>query len=134
MRHQHIRTVTDQYHLREITRRVVRQLGIKRGIYRVPRRDNQQRVTIGRGFRHQFRTNDGIAATAVIDDELLARLGDVVEPEQCADMTLDAMRAGTFLVLPHPRVADSFLRKANDYDQWLAGTNRRLRRMRGEDV
>jgi short-subunit dehydrogenase len=69
-----------------------------------------------------------------VDDELLARLGDVVEPEQCADMTLDAMRDGSFLVLPHPRVAESFLRKANDYDQWLAGTNRRLRRMRGEDV
>ena len=68
------------------------------------------------------------------DAELLASLGDVVEPEQCADMTLDAMREGRFLVLPHPRVAESFLRKATDYDEWLAGTNRRLRRMRGEQV
>jgi len=73
-------------------------------------------------------------ASSGVDDELLARLGDVVEPEQCADMTLDAMREGRFLVLPHPRVRESFLRKATDYDQWLAGTNRRLRRMRGEDV
>jgi NAD(P)-dependent dehydrogenase (short-subunit alcohol dehydrogenase family) len=68
------------------------------------------------------------------DAELLASLGDVVEPEQCADLTLDAMRDGRFLVLPHERVAESFLRKATDYDQWLAGTNRRLRRMRGEQV
>jgi NAD(P)-dependent dehydrogenase (short-subunit alcohol dehydrogenase family) len=61
-------------------------------------------------------------------------LGDVVEPELCADMTLDAMREGRFLVLPHPRVGESFARKADDYDAWLASTNRRLRRMRGEDV
>ena len=49
-------------------------------------------------------------------------------------MTLDAMAQGRFLVLPHPRVAESFLRKATDYDHWLEGTNRRLRRMRGEEV
>jgi NAD(P)-dependent dehydrogenase (short-subunit alcohol dehydrogenase family) len=68
------------------------------------------------------------------DDPVVANIGDVVEPEVCADMTLDAMRAGRFLVLPHPRVGESFLRKAGDYDGWLEGTNRRLRRMRGEDV
>jgi NAD(P)-dependent dehydrogenase (short-subunit alcohol dehydrogenase family) len=61
-------------------------------------------------------------------------LGDVIEPELCADMTLDALRQGHFLVLPHPRVGESFLRKAGDYDRWLEGTNRRLRRMRGEEV
>jgi NAD(P)-dependent dehydrogenase (short-subunit alcohol dehydrogenase family) len=64
----------------------------------------------------------------------LQNLGDVVEPELCADMTLDAMSEGRFLVLPHPRVGESFLRKAGDYDHWLEGTNRRIRRMRGEAV
>jgi NAD(P)-dependent dehydrogenase (short-subunit alcohol dehydrogenase family) len=68
------------------------------------------------------------------DDPVVANIGDVVEPELCADMTLDAMRDGRFLVLPHPRVGESFVRKANDYDGWLDGTNRRLRRMRGESV
>jgi NAD(P)-dependent dehydrogenase (short-subunit alcohol dehydrogenase family) len=72
--------------------------------------------------------------TSPISDEVRQFLGDVVEPETCADMTLDAMREGRFLVLPHPRVGESFARKANDYDNWLEGTNRRLRRMRGEDV
>ena len=67
-----------------------------------------------------------------IDPELRAALGDVVEPELCAEMTLEAMEAGRFLVLPHPRVGESFLRKATDYDAWLERTNRRLRRMRGE--
>ena len=68
------------------------------------------------------------------DDPVVANIGDVVEPELCADMTLEAMAAGRFLVLPHPRVGASFLRKAGDYDRWLEGTNRRLRRMHGEDV
>jgi NAD(P)-dependent dehydrogenase (short-subunit alcohol dehydrogenase family) len=67
-------------------------------------------------------------------DPIRASIGDVVEPELCADMTLDALREGRFLVLPHPRVGESFVRKAGDYDRWLEGTNRRLRRMRGEDV
>jgi NAD(P)-dependent dehydrogenase (short-subunit alcohol dehydrogenase family) len=61
-------------------------------------------------------------------------LGEIVEPELCAEMTLEAMRNGRFLVLPHPRVGESFLRKAGDYERWLEGTNRRLRRRRGEDV
>jgi NAD(P)-dependent dehydrogenase (short-subunit alcohol dehydrogenase family) len=67
-----------------------------------------------------------------VDTELLEMLGDVVEPELCAAMTLEAMETGRFLVLPHPRVGDSFLRKATDYDAWLERTNLRLRRMRGE--
>jgi NAD(P)-dependent dehydrogenase (short-subunit alcohol dehydrogenase family) len=68
------------------------------------------------------------------DPDLVATLGEVVEPEDCAEQTLDAMEAGRFLVLPHPRVGASFLRKAQDYDAWLAKTSLRLRRMRGEDV
>lgn len=57
-------------------------------------------------------------------------LGEIVEPEDCARQALDAAQAGRFLALPHPRVGDSFLRKATDYDAWLARTNRRLQRMR----
>jgi NAD(P)-dependent dehydrogenase (short-subunit alcohol dehydrogenase family) len=54
-------------------------------------------------------------------------LGDVVEPEACAEQTLAAMREGRFLVLPHPQVGRSFRRKAEDYDAWLAHTAQRLR-------
>jgi len=66
--------------------------------------------------------------------EIAPDLGDVVEPETVADLALEAMAARRFLVLPHPRVGESFLRKAGDYDTWLDGTNRRLRRMRGEEL
>ena len=65
------------------------------------------------------------------DDPFIANIGDIVEPELCADMAVEAMAEGRFLVLPHPRVGESFARKATDYDRWLDGTNRRLRSMRG---
>ena len=73
------------------------------------------------------------AGATGLDDSVRAALGEVVEPELCADMVVDALRERRFLVLPHPRVGESFLRKAGDYDRWLEGTNRRLRRMRGDD-
>jgi NAD(P)-dependent dehydrogenase (short-subunit alcohol dehydrogenase family) len=57
-------------------------------------------------------------------------LGEVLMPEQVADIVLEAMDDERFLILPHPRVGESFLRKATDYDQWLDGTRRRLLRMR----
>ena len=38
--------------------------------------------------------------------------------------------AERFLILPHPRVGDSFLRKATDYDAWLSRTRDRLGKMR----
>jgi NAD(P)-dependent dehydrogenase (short-subunit alcohol dehydrogenase family) len=56
-------------------------------------------------------------------------LGEVLMPEDVADQVVAAMDAERFLILPHPRVGESFLRKATDYDAWLDGTRRRLRRM-----
>lgn len=72
------------------------------------------------------RNEDDDSRTPTID---LAALGDVVEPEDCARQALDAAAAGEFLTLPHPRVRDSFLRKATDYDAWLDRTNQRLQKM-----
>ncbi|ABH00545.1 dehydrogenase (plasmid) [Rhodococcus jostii RHA1] len=54
-------------------------------------------------------------------------LGEVLTPESVADTTVTAMEgAEPFLVLPHERVAASFLRKATDYDGWIARTRSRL--------
>jgi NAD(P)-dependent dehydrogenase (short-subunit alcohol dehydrogenase family) len=78
--------------------------------------------------------NEDDEEDAAVGPEMIAMLGEVVEPELCASMTLDAMAEGHFLVLPHPRVGESFLRKATDYDVWLERTNGRLRRMRGEST
>ncbi|MET0628733.1 MAG: SDR family oxidoreductase [Acidimicrobiia bacterium] len=89
---------------------------------------------VNTGFFGRDEDAEEAAGARATDGSAAMDLGDVVEPELCADMTLDALRDGRFLVLPHPRVGESFLRKAGDYDRWLEGTNRRLRRMAGEDV
>jgi NAD(P)-dependent dehydrogenase (short-subunit alcohol dehydrogenase family) len=49
-----------------------------------------------------------------------------LEPEAVAEVVLQGIHDETFLILPHPEVAEYFRRKAEDYDRWLKGM-RRLR-------
>jgi NAD(P)-dependent dehydrogenase (short-subunit alcohol dehydrogenase family) len=71
---------------------------------------------------------DGMRTTTNPDELLAAQsvvnAGTVVEPEQVAAMTLDAVRDGGFLVLPHPEVLEMYRQKGADYDRWLAGMRR----------
>jgi NAD(P)-dependent dehydrogenase (short-subunit alcohol dehydrogenase family) len=80
------------------------------------------------------RNEDDETASEDRDDAVFRNIGEIVEPELCANMLLNGLAEGHFLVLPHPRVGESFIRKATDYDRWLEGTNRKLRRMRGDEV
>lgn len=50
--------------------------------------------------------------------------GEVMGPERVAELTVAAVRDGTFLVLPHPAVLDMYRRKGADYDRWLSGMRR----------
>ena len=70
-----------------------------------------------------------------LDDEATAApdggaLGEVLMPEDVAGTVIEAMDDERFLILPHPRVGASFLRKATDYDAWLARTRQRLHQRR----
>jgi NAD(P)-dependent dehydrogenase (short-subunit alcohol dehydrogenase family) len=49
-----------------------------------------------------------------------------LEPEVVASAVVNGIAAESFLILPHPEVAEYFRRKAGDYDRWLRGM-RRLR-------
>lgn len=51
----------------------------------------------------------------------ISRVAEVIEPEVVADMAVDAVRNGTFLVLPHPKVVDLYRQKGADYDRWISG-------------
>jgi len=53
--------------------------------------------------------------------------GDMIEPEEVADVTVEAMREERFLILPHPEVARYMAVKATEPERWLAG----MRRLRG---
>ncbi len=56
--------------------------------------------------------------------------GVVLEPDDVADIVHAAIEAETFLILPHPEVADYWRRKADDPDRWLGGMRRLQARVR----
>jgi NAD(P)-dependent dehydrogenase (short-subunit alcohol dehydrogenase family) len=66
-----------------------------------------------------------------VPPQIGVQLGEVLMPSDVAKQAIAGLLAGHFLVLPHQRVAQSFLRKATDYDRWLEGTRRRLSRPQG---
>lgn len=50
--------------------------------------------------------------------------GAVLEPDDVADMVLQAVAAEQFLILPHPEVGEFMNRKAADRERWLRGMRR----------
>lgn len=57
--------------------------------------------------------------------------GSVLEPEEVAQACVDTIRAETFLVLPHPEVAQYMALKATERDRWLAGMRKLQKRVLG---
>jgi NAD(P)-dependent dehydrogenase (short-subunit alcohol dehydrogenase family) len=67
---------------------------------------------------------------ATVDDSSGASVlasGDMIEPEDVAEVTVEAMHEERFLILPHPEVAKYMAVKATEPERWLAGM-RRLRK------
>ena len=54
----------------------------------------------------------------------------LMEPEEVAATTLQALREDRFLILPHPEVATYEQRRAGDRQRWLAGMRRMQRTLR----
>ena len=75
------------------------------------------------GVRTPMTENEG----AVAVDQVRA-LG-LMEPEDVAAVTLEALRQDRFLILPHPEVATYELRRAGDRQRWLDGMRRMQRRL-----
>ena len=55
-------------------------------------------------------------------------INPLLEPDQIANACVEAIRAETFLVLPHPGVLDYMRHKTADYDRWIGGM-RKLNRL-----
>ncbi|HLG15937.1 MAG TPA: SDR family oxidoreductase [Blastocatellia bacterium] len=47
-----------------------------------------------------------------------------LDPDEVAEAVIRGLDEERFLILPHPEVAEYFLRKATDYDRWLRGMRR----------
>lgn len=56
----------------------------------------------------------------------VAASGDIVSPEQVAEVVAAGLAQGRFLLLPHPEVGTFWAQKASDPDRWLAGMRRLL--------
>ncbi len=54
----------------------------------------------------------------------VAGVDGMIEPEDAAEAVVQALRDETFLVLPHPTVAEYIKRKTGDYDRWIRGMQR----------
>lgn len=54
----------------------------------------------------------------------VAAVDGMIEPEDAAETVVQALREETFLVLPHPTVAEYIKRKTSDYDRWIRGMQR----------
>jgi hypothetical protein len=48
----------------------------------------------------------------------------VLQPEDVAQVIVDAMAAERFHILPHPEVAEYVKRKGADVDRWIGGMQR----------
>lgn len=59
-----------------------------------------------------------------VAEEVVRRAGAVLSPEAVAEVVIEAVEEGRFLVLPHPEVADHFRRKAEDPQRWIGSMQR----------
>ncbi|MET0901208.1 MAG: SDR family oxidoreductase [Mycobacterium sp.] len=61
----------------------------------------------------------------------IVQSGNVISAEEVAAATIEAVRTGRFLVLPHPAVLDMYRGKGADYDRWISGMRRYQRSLSG---
>ncbi|MGE2736492.1 SDR family NAD(P)-dependent oxidoreductase [Mycolicibacterium vaccae] len=54
----------------------------------------------------------------------------VISAADVAHVTVEAVQADRFLVLPHPELVEMYRRKGSDYDRWVAGMRRYQRTLR----
>lgn len=60
-------------------------------------------------------------ATAADNGNVVRASGVVLEPQQVAEIVVATLREETFLILPHPEVAQFVAKKATEHQRWLAG-------------
>jgi NAD(P)-dependent dehydrogenase (short-subunit alcohol dehydrogenase family) len=59
-----------------------------------------------------------------LDPDKLRQIAQIIEPEQVADETVEAIREERFLILPHPEVEHYMRNRGSDHPRWLAGMRR----------
>jgi hypothetical protein len=55
--------------------------------------------------------------------------GGVLSPEEAARVAIDDLKAGRFLLLPHPEVSRHIAVKGAEPEKWLEGMRRAVKRV-----
>ena len=72
------------------------------------------------------------AMTAVENDAVAAAANNgMIEPEELADTVVEELRKESFLILPHPIVKEYMQNKTTNYDRWISGMNKLMRKLTG---
>lgn len=68
----------------------------------------------------------GVQTDFLDDDDPIHRYLHLhaITPEEVAESVIQGMKQKSFLILPHPQVAEFFSMKADDQDRWLRGMQR----------
>ena len=51
----------------------------------------------------------------------VAGINGMINPQECAESTVEGLSKDTFLITPHEGVRKYIKNKAEDYDQWILG-------------
>ena len=79
-------------------------------------------ITYGnRGIKVSCLCPQGVNTNMLRRSDVVRASGAVLEPEQVAEIVVETLRQETFLILPHPEVAQFVSKKANEHERWLAG-------------
>lgn len=66
------------------------------------------------------------------NEEGVASMDGLLEPEKVAEDCLRAVEEESFLILPHPEVLDYMRRKTDNYDRWIGGMRKLNRRFNSQ--
>jgi NAD(P)-dependent dehydrogenase (short-subunit alcohol dehydrogenase family) len=84
-----------------------------------------------RGIRVSCLCPQYVRTPMVTEGELpvdkLEQVATILEPEQVADVVVDAIREERLLILPHPEVGTYMSHRGGDHERWLRG----MRRLQG---
>jgi NAD(P)-dependent dehydrogenase (short-subunit alcohol dehydrogenase family) len=76
------------------------------------------------GVNTQLLQGEGSDQVAAVGSATVRIAGQILEPEDVAEVVHDAIVDERFLILPHPEVKTFLQRKVDDVDRWLAGMRR----------
>ena len=65
------------------------------------------------------------------NEDGVASIDGMMEPDEVADAVVKAIHAETFLILPHPEVLQYMRNKTEDYDRWIGGMRKLNRAYKG---